>query len=122
MAWESEGDNGITVFGRVLAAPTCGDDHILSAVDHESARGCIAAGWQWVFPQHAPREFVKRTDLLISGGRDKKDVSGGENGASKILGAGMADAAFHEFRILAQRNLPKDFAFVQIDRIQCSPS
>ena len=62
--------------------------------------------------------FVEGVELFIFGAADEDEAAGSDDGAAEIFRAGLRNAARGQFGKFAERHLPENFAFVEVDGIE----
>ena len=103
-------------------AATRGDDEILPAVDFVGGRRGVAGGGHRRLPQERARGLVEGADLpVVVRRRDEDQAAGGDDRAAVVLAAGILQSLRHELGILAERNLPRVLAGIQVDGVERAP-
>src|SRR5262249_22203118 len=73
-------------------------------------------------PEQLARLFVEGAELAVEVRRgDEDQAAGGHDGAPVVLASRVLQALRGELGMLAERNLPRAFAGIEIDCVQGSP-
>ena len=104
-----------------FAAAASRNDYVLAAFDGVGAGRRVTAGVEFVLPQEFAGRLIERMKFFVLRSSDEHQAAGCDNRAAKIFGPGLWNAARGQFGKFAQRYLPKNFAFVEVDRIELTP-
>jgi hypothetical protein len=102
-----------------ITRATCSNYDVLLAIDHVRAGRSVAGKREIALPEQLAGLRVKRAQFAVKHrGADEQHASCSNNGPPVVFRSGISHAVCGEFRIVAERNLPKILARVQIDRVE----
>src|SRR5688572_6330635 len=119
--WKREGDERIPALGPLFPPAAGGDQDVLFAAGHVGAGGGVAAGGEFGAPEELAGFGVEGVEHFVLGAADEDQAAAGDDGAAEAFGAGLGDAPGGELGELAQRDLPGEFAGVQVDGGEGAP-